>query len=31
MLFEMMDTGRTVESRIMPHQIIERETVKNVQ
>jgi LacI family transcriptional regulator len=31
MLFEMMDTGRTVESRIMPHQIIERETVRSVQ
>jgi LacI family transcriptional regulator len=31
MLFEMMDTGRTVESRIMPYQIIERETVRSVQ
>ncbi|PLR82920.1 LacI family transcriptional regulator [Bacillus canaveralius] len=27
MLFEMMETGQSVESRIMPHQIIERNSV----
>lgn len=30
MLFHSIDTGKTVESRIMPHRIIERESVKKI-
>lgn len=30
MLFTMMDQGRRVESRIMPHSVIERESVKEI-
>ncbi len=30
MLFKMINSGQTVESRIIPHQIIERQTVKNI-